>query len=65
MMGNMGREQGQNRHQAVEEDQNLGLSKIPAIIISKEDKVNICRTHLESKGVQIKYELPLIQQLCC
>jgi len=39
---------------------SLGLSSIPAIIFTKEDKTKICRHYLESKGVKIKYELPLI-----
>jgi serine protease AprX len=38
----------------------LGLSKIPAIIFTKEDKTKVCRKYLQSKGVEIKYELPLI-----
>ncbi|HHY83101.1 MAG TPA: S8 family peptidase [Clostridiales bacterium] len=38
----------------------LGLSSIPAIIFTKEGKTKICRHYLESKGVKIKYELPLI-----
>ena len=38
----------------------LGLSKIPAIVFSKEDKTTSCRNYLESKGVEIKYALPLI-----
>ncbi len=60
MMGNMGRGRDKIDTRLLKKTRTLGLSKIPAIIISKEDKVNICRTHLESKGVQIKYELPLI-----
>ncbi|MGI6526126.1 MAG: S8 family peptidase [Caldicoprobacterales bacterium] len=38
----------------------LGEVEIPAIIFSREDKRRVCRKFLESKGVKIKYELPLI-----
>ena len=38
----------------------LGLSSIPAIVFSKEEETNSCKKYLESKGVKIKYELPLI-----
>lgn len=38
----------------------LGESKVPAIIFSKEGKRKLCRKFLESKGIEIKYELPLI-----
>lgn len=38
----------------------LGESKVPAIIFSKEGKRKLCRKLLESKGIEIKYELPLI-----
>jgi serine protease AprX len=38
----------------------LGESEFPAIIFSKEGKRKLCRKFLESKGVKIKYELPLI-----
>jgi serine protease AprX len=38
----------------------LGSGKVPAIIFTKGDGTKRCRNHLESRGVKIKYELPLI-----
>jgi len=35
-------------------------SKISAIVFSKEGKRKLCKRFLESKGIEIKYELPLI-----
>lgn len=38
----------------------LGVSSISAIVFYKEEATTSCKKHLESKGVKIKYELPLI-----
>ena len=38
----------------------LGISKVPAIVFINKDKSTACRSYLQSKGVNIKYELPLI-----
>lgn len=38
----------------------LGTSIIPAIVFSKEDETTSCKEYLESQGVKIKYDLPLI-----
>lgn len=56
--GSRGREKIDSR--LLKKTRTLGVSEIPAIIFSKEGKRKLCRNYLESKGIKIKYELPLI-----